>query len=163
MITLISDLPLILFVLVPSLLWLITCSSFFLYWSEGLSFKSLNSLALCCVKWIPEFISKICLNIRLVLLNLRILVLFSLMQDFVCCNFSFKGMLTRLPWNLQTKVLRVLWTILRDFLAKSTLQKAFKNFINFKASLPVPILFRWIPRFSRRVIHQCHCYQFYQH
>ena len=54
-----------------------------------------------------------------------------------------------LPWDLQTKVLRVLWTILSDFLAKQALQKAFKNFMKFKASLPVPILFRWSPRFPR--------------
>ena len=29
------------------------------------------------------------------------------------------------------------------------LQKGFKNFIKFKATLPVPILFRWSPRFPR--------------
>ena len=79
------------------------------------------------------------------LLNLRILVFFSSKQDFVCFKFSFKG----LPWDLQTKVLRVLWTIQNDFVAKSALEKAFKNFMKSKASLPVPILFRWSPRFPR--------------
>ena len=79
------------------------------------------------------------------LLNLRSLVFFSSKQDFVCCKFSFKG----LPWDLQTKVLRVLWTIQNDVVAKSALEKAFKKFMKSKASLTVPILFRWSPRFPR--------------
>ena len=45
-----------LFVLVLSLFWLITCSLYLLSWSEGLSFKSSGSLTLCCVEWIPELI-----------------------------------------------------------------------------------------------------------
>ena len=149
MITLISDLPLMIFVLVLSLLWLMTCSSFFLSWSEGLNFKSSNSLILCYVEWIPELISKACRKNRLVLLNIQILVLFSLKQEFVWCKFFFKGMLDRLPWDLETKVRRVFWTILSDFVAKSALQKDFKNLIKFKASLPASILFRWSTRFRR--------------
>ena len=116
----------------------------FLSWFEGLNFKSSSSLTLCCVEWVPEFISKACWKNRLVFLNLRILVFFSSKQDFVCCKFSFKRIL-----DLQTKVLRVLWTIPIDFLAKTALQKAFKNFMKFKASLPAPMLFRWSPRFPR--------------
>ena len=126
-----------------------------------MSFKSSNFLILYCVEWIPELISKACWKNWLELLDLRILVLFSLKQDYVCCEFSFKGMLSGLSRDIQTKVLRVLWTILSDFLAKSALQKAFKNFMKFKASFPVPILFRWSPHFPRHDTSMF--YQFYQH
>ena len=134
MITLISDLPLMLFVLVLSLLWLITCSSFFLSWSEGLSFKSSGSLTLYCVEWTPELISKACWKNRLVLLNLWILVFFSSKQDFVCCKF-FSKVLSELRWDLQTKVLRVLWTIINDFLAKSALLRALHQVLHQKRML----------------------------
>ena len=81
-------------------------------------------------------VSKACY--RLELLNLRILLFFSLKQDFVWYKLSFKEMLNGLPWSPQTKVIRVLSTILSDFLAKSGLQKAFKNFINLKATYQSP-------------------------
>ena len=47
-------------------------------------------------------------------------------------------MLNGLPWSPQTKVIRVLSTILSNFLAKSALKKAFKNFINLKATYQSP-------------------------
>ena len=58
---------LFLFVLVLYFLWLINCSSYFLSWSEGLSFKSSNYLTPCCVEWKPELISKACWKNWLVL------------------------------------------------------------------------------------------------
>ena len=58
-------------------------------------------------------------------------------------------MFNRLPCDVQTKVLRVFGIILSGFLEKSALQIAFKNFIEFKASLLVLVLFGWSPRFPK--------------
>ena len=94
----------IIFVVINNLLFI----SSFLIWRIELQIIRFPNSLLCGMNTRIDI--KSMLKNRLVLLNLRILVFFSLKQDFICCKFFFKAMLNGPPWDLQTKVLRVLRT-----------------------------------------------------
>ena len=129
-----------------------------LSWFEGLNFKSSSSLTLYCVEWVPEFISKACWKNRLVFLNLRILVFFSLKQGFVCCKFSFKRILDLHRLKC--------WEFCEPYqvisLQKQRYKKPSKILWNLKLAYQSPCYSDGVHVFQD-VKDQCYCYQFYQH